>query len=64
MGRLVRLLNELAGDLSPDQAAALGRDIARLLAVAYEQRRVSPPRWVQELAKQSRRRTASGPDVA
>ena len=64
VGRLVRLLNELAGDLSPEQAAALGRDIARLLAVAYEQRRVSPPRWVQELAKQSRRRTASGPDVA
>src|SRR3989475_4858502 len=50
VGRLVRLLNELAGDLAPEQAAALGRDIARLLAVAYEQRRVSPPRWVQELA--------------
>ena len=64
VGRLVRLLNELAGDLAPEQAAALGRDIARLLAVAYEQRRVSPPRWVQELAKQSRRRAASGPDVA
>src|SRR5437879_13664384 len=56
VGRLVRLLNELAGDLSLDQAAALGRDIARLLAVAYEQRPVPPPRCLPVAADPSRLR--------
>src|SRR5216117_414065 len=54
VGQLVRLLNELAGDLSTQQTAALAGDIAGLLAAAYEARRLSPPRWVQELLRHYR----------
>ena len=54
VGQLVRLLTELAADLSPQQASELGRDIAALLAQAYETRRLSPPRWVQELLRHYR----------
>lgn len=61
LGHLVRLLGEIGVDLSPQQTAALGRDIARLLTEAYEHRRRPPPRWVRELvgyysAKRSRSR--------
>src|SRR2546421_12610059 len=49
VGQLVRLLNELAGDLSTQQTAALAVEIAALLSTAYETRRLSPPRWVQDL---------------
>ena len=55
VGQLVRLLNELSGDLSPQQTAQLGRDIAASLAEAYEARRLEPPRWVEELLRQFRR---------
>src|SRR5438876_4476389 len=48
IGQLVRLLDELSGDLSPQQTMRLGREIAGLLAAAYETRRLSPPRWVQQ----------------
>jgi hypothetical protein len=51
VGQLVRLLRDVAGDLAPQQVLALGRDVAELLAARYEERRLSPPRWVQELAK-------------
>src|SRR5438045_5754379 len=51
VGQLVRLLNELSGDLAPHPTSQLGRDIARLLAEAYETRRLAPPRWVQELLR-------------
>src|SRR5438445_4849742 len=54
VGQLVRLLNELAGDLSTQQTAALAGDIAGLLAGAYEARRLSPPRWVQDLLRHYR----------
>jgi len=50
VGQLVRLLDELGADLSPSQAAALGRETARFLLGAYEAQRLSPPRWVRELA--------------
>lgn len=50
VGDLVRLIGELAGDLSPAQAAALGRETARFLLDAYQARRIVPPRWVRELA--------------
>lgn len=50
IGDLVRLIGELAGELSPAQAAALGRETARFLLDAYQARRIAPPRWVRELA--------------
>src|SRR5205807_4933578 len=56
VGQLVRLLNELAGDLSPHQTTQLGRDIAALLSKAYESRSLSPPRWAQELLRHYRAR--------
>ncbi len=65
VGQFVRLLGELAGDLSPQQTLALGREIAQLVAAAYEQRRLSPPAWVRDLAKRFRSgRRASVSDVA
>ena len=65
VGQLVRLLNELAGDLSTQQTAALAGDIAGLLASAYEARRLSPPRWVQELLRHYRvRRGKAASEVA
>ena len=65
VGQLVRLLNELSGDLAPQQTSQLGRDIARLLAEAYEARRLSPPRWVQDLVRQYRSsRSKSAGEVA
>ncbi|HYL21495.1 MAG TPA: hypothetical protein VEU74_07025 [Gemmatimonadales bacterium] len=56
IGQLIRLLNELASDLSPGQAAQLGRDVADLLARAYEARRLGAPRWVLELVRHYRPR--------
>ncbi len=56
IGQLVRLLDELSGDLSPQQTMRLGREIAGLLAAAYETRRLSPPRWVQQFLQQYRAR--------
>ena len=50
VGDLVRLIGELAGDLSPAQGTALGRETARFLLDAYQARRIAPPRWVRELA--------------
>jgi len=49
VGSLVRLIGDLAVDLSPAQGAALGRETARLLLEAYQERRLPPPRWVREL---------------
>ena len=62
VGQLVRLVAELSGDLSPRQTVQLGRDIATLLAEAYEARRLSPPAWVRSLLRQYRtgRRKAAG----
>src|SRR5437016_13057584 len=56
VGQLVRLLNELTGDLSPHQTTQLGRDIAALLSKAYESRSLSPPRWAQDLLRHYRAR--------
>lgn len=65
VGQFVRLLGELTGDLSPQQTLALGREIAQLVAAAYEQSRLSPPGWVRELAKRFRTgRRSSVSDVA
>jgi len=65
VGQFVRLLGELAGDLSPQQTLALSRDVAQLVAAAYEQRRLSPPAWVRDLAKRFRStRRAGVSDVA
>ncbi len=68
VGQLVRLLGEVAGDLAPQQVLALGGDVAELLAARYEERRLSPPRWVQELLRRFRparaSRRAGGSDVA
>ena len=54
IGRLIRVVGELGIDLSPGQAAQLGRDIAELLARAYEARRLGPPRWVLDLLRHYR----------
>ena len=65
IGQLVRLLDELSGDLSPQQTMRLGREIAGLLAAAYEMRRLSPPRWVQQFLQQYRaRRGKTASEVA
>ncbi len=65
VGQLIRLLDELSGDLSPQQTVQLGRDVAALLAEAYEARRLSPPRWVQELVRHYRaRRGKAASEVA
>src|SRR5437870_8972550 len=65
VGQLVRLLNELAGDLSTQQTAELAGEIAALLATAYETRRLSPPRWVQDLLRHYRvRRGKTASEVA
>ena len=54
---MVRLIGDLTAELSPAQAAALGRETARLLLGAYQERRLSPPRWVRELADYYRTRS-------
>jgi len=65
IGQLVRLVSELAAELSPGQAAQLGRDIADLLARAYDVRRQGAPRWVVELVRHYRpRHRKSESDVA
>ena len=51
VGQLVRLLSELGADLSPQQTEQLGRAITALLADAYATRRLSSPRWVQDLLR-------------
>ncbi len=51
VGQLVRLLGELSADLSPQQTEQLGRTITALLAEAYAARRLSSPRWVQDLLR-------------
>src|SRR5437762_13166503 len=51
VGQFVRLLNELSVDLSPEHTLDLGRGLARLLVDSYQPRRVSPPRWVLDLAR-------------
>ena len=62
VGQFVRLLAELSSDLSPRQTEQLGREIAALLVRSYEARRLSPPRWVQDLLRHyhPRRRKAAG----
>ena len=54
VGQFVRLLNQLAVDLSPAQGAQFGRAIAELLVESYEARRLAPPRWVQQLLRHYR----------
>ncbi len=49
VSRLVRLLSELGAELSPAQTTQLGRETARFLLAAYEERRLPPPHWVREL---------------
>jgi len=60
VGQFVRLLNELAVDLSPKQTLELGRALAELIVESYEVRRLSPPRWVRDLV----RHYESGPGKA
>src|SRR5881409_495706 len=65
VGQFVRLLNELAVDLSPEQTVQLGRAIAALLVESYETRRLAPPRWVQDLLRHYRaRRGKAASEVA
>ncbi|HZI23037.1 MAG TPA: hypothetical protein VFD76_10985 [Gemmatimonadales bacterium] len=56
VGHLVRLLTDLSGDLSPQQAVALGRSISAVLAEAYQARHLAPPRWVKDLLRHYRPR--------
>ena len=51
VGQFVRLLNELSVDLSPEHTLDLGRALGGLLVDSYEARRLSPPRWVQDLVR-------------
>ena len=54
VGELVRLIGDLAIDLSPAQTTTLGRETALLLLGAYQERHLPPPRWVRELAEHYR----------
>ncbi len=63
VGQFVRLLNQLAVDLSPAQKTQFGRAIGLLLIESYETRRLAPPRWVQSLLRHypaQQRRAAGG----
>lgn len=60
VGHLVRLLSELSGDLAPQQTVSLGRNIASLLAEAYQARGLQPPHWAQELLRHYRPRRNKG----
>jgi len=65
VGQFVRLLSELSVDLSPGQTLELGRALAELLVQSYEVRRLSPPRWVQDLLRHYRaRRGKAASEVA
>src|SRR6266704_3486579 len=65
VGQFVRLLNGLSVDLSPGQTLELGRALAELLVQSYEVRRLSPPRWVQDLLRHYRpRRGKAASEVA
>jgi len=65
VGQFVRLVNELSVDLSPAQTLELGRALAELLVQSYEVRRLSPPRWVQDLLRHYRpRRGKAASEVA
>jgi hypothetical protein len=64
VGQFVRLLNELAGDLSPKQAAQMGRHVVALLVESYEERRLVPPGWVRELLRHYRPTAGTAGDVA
>ena len=54
VGELVRLIGDLAIDLSPAQTTTLGRETALLLLGAYQERHLPHPRWVRELAEHYR----------
>ena len=62
-GRFIKLLNEVASDLTPRQASAVAKEVASLIADAYELRDLTPPRWMADLARQadSRRRVRTVP---
>jgi hypothetical protein len=64
VGQFVRLLNELAGDLSPKQAVHMGRHVAALLVESYEERRLMPPGWVQQLVRHYEPPSRTAGDVA
>src|SRR5204862_6826355 len=65
VGQFVRLLSEPSVDLSPGQTLELGRALAELLVQSYEVRRLSPPRWVQDLLRHYRaRRGKAASEVA
>ena len=64
VGQFVRLLNELSVDLSPEHTLGLGRALAGLLVETYEARRISPPRWVEDLVRHYRPRGKAASEVA
>src|SRR5437016_4022574 len=67
VGQFVRLLNELAGDLSPTQAVQMGRHLAALLVDTYVERRLDPPPRVGPLGRyyaHPRTQVAIGSDPA
>src|SRR5256885_14673000 len=61
VGQFVRLLNELAVDLSPKQTLELGRALAELIVESYEVRRPSPPRLVRGLGGELQLGPGPGP---
>jgi len=60
VGQFIRLLNEVSGDLSPQQTEQMGRHLAALLVESYEVRRLAPPRWVRELVRHYEPRAGTG----
>ncbi|HUL49654.1 MAG TPA: hypothetical protein VLT79_06570 [Gemmatimonadales bacterium] len=57
-GRFIKLLNEVAADLTPRQAGTLAKDVAALIAEAYEIRHLSAPRWLTDMARLAESRRA------
>jgi len=51
VAQLVRLLGDLTMDLAPTDAEGLRREVTAFLLGAYEARRLSAPKWLQELGQ-------------
>lgn len=52
--RFLRLVGEITPDLPSGEAAAIGREVSRLILDAYRRQQIPPPRWVRELAQHYR----------
>lgn len=52
VAHLLRLVGDVAAELSPADADGLRREITKYLSRAYEERRQPQPKWLRDLAEQ------------